>query len=381
MQRYLFVIVLAIVFLVLSCPANAIEDPLAKPNNRIGIHLLFPTELQEASALVNANGGEWGYVVIPIKKSDRDLKKWQEFMDKCREYKLIPIVRLATDGDYFNTKVWRKPKEEDVLDFANFLNSLNWPVKNRYVIIFNEVNRDDEWGGKANASEYASLLSYSILVFKSLDQDFFVISSGMDNASINGNGAINQFTYFRQMDSAVPGIFNQIDGISSHAYPNPGFASHPLASHQMSILSFAYERDLAESMTNGKKLPVFITETGWSGEVISQDTLSEYYRIAFSKVWNDPGVVAVTPFLLRADFGPFQKFSFLKSDGFTKQYEGIKNMQKVKGEPTLNQQVLGTEIATDSSVVETKRFVKKAESSHFSKKDVILETLKFFFGL
>lgn len=362
-------------------PAFAIEDPLARANNKIGIHVLFPSELTEAASLVNSNGGEWGYVVVPIQKSDRDLEKWQSFMDGAKQHKLIPIVRLATDGDYFNTEVWREPKEADILDFANFLNSLRWPVKNRYVIVFNEVNRDDEWGGQADPAEYASLLSYAALVFKSLNEDFFVISAGLDNASINGNGAINQFDYLRRMDQAVPGIFNQIDGISSHSYPNPGFASHPLASTRISISSFTYERLLAESLTSGKKLPVFITETGWSSDAIDSEKISEYYDIAFSSVWNDPGIVAVAPFLLRADFGPFQKFAFIKNGAFTGQYEEIRDMQKVKGKPSVNKDVLGAESETKNTHVKTKKFESKDDVSYFSKNEVILETLKFFFGI
>ena len=184
--------------LIVSFPANsfAAYDPLSHPNNKIGMHVLFPTEIENVAKLVNTNGGQWGYILIPIQSGDKDIAKWQTFMNQASQLHLTPIIRLATQGDYFNTKVWRKPTETDVLDFANFLNSLSWPTKNRYIIIYNEVNRGDEWGGAANATEYANILSYATTVFKSINQDFYIISGGMDNAAPNkGTEYINQYTY------------------------------------------------------------------------------------------------------------------------------------------------------------------------------------------
>lgn len=358
----------------------AIEDPLSKPNNKVGIHILFDTELDEASSLVNANGGEWGYVVIPIQAGDRDLVKWQNFMNKAKDLKLIPIIRLATENYYFNTTVWRKPNENDILDFANFLDSLNWPVKNRYILVFNEVNRNDEWGGLANPEEYAHILSYTTTIFKSRSQDYFIISAGLDNASINGNGAINKLDFLRLMDDAVPGIFNQVDGISSHAYANPGFSSHPSETHQMSIASFRYERDLVETLT-AKKMPVFITETGWTSDTISDQKRAEYYQYAFDKVWSDPSIVTVAPFLLRAHGGPFEQFSFIHADGSrTKQFEKIAELQKVKGAPAVQQFVLGV---TDlvSPPLPTKTFEKEQRNEITTTTDAAMFAFQYLFNL
>src|SRR5688572_16737141 len=131
MKKLLITVSVCVSLLVQATPVDAIVNPLEQPNNKIGIHILFHDELEEAAKLVNANGGDWGYVTIPIQSGDKDILKWQKFMDECRRLHLIPLVRLATEGDYYNTKVWRKPDEEDILDFANFLNSLYWPTKNR----------------------------------------------------------------------------------------------------------------------------------------------------------------------------------------------------------------------------------------------------------
>ncbi len=312
----------------------AVENPLAVPNNKFGIHILFPEELDQAARLVNGNGGDWGYVTIPIQAGDKNLIKWQAFMDSAKTLHVIPIVRLATEGDYFNTKVWRKPEALDVLDFANFLNSLDWPTKNRYVIIFNEVNRGNEWGGSPNPEEYTDILHYASIVFKSKSQDFFIIAAGLDNAAENIAGtAINEYDFIRSMYNFDPDIFNQIDGLGSHSYPNPGFTQPPSKQNNKSIASFRYERSFVENLGQ-KRLPIFITETGWSENSLSQSTIASYYQDAFTSVWLDDDIIAVTPFLLRAGIGEFTVFSFIDSNGSPKaQYATLERMEKVKGNP------------------------------------------------
>ncbi len=323
-------------FLILR-PSLAIakQDPRTISNNKVGVHILFPSEIDNVANLVNGNGGDWGYVTIPIQRGDRDLVKWQTFMDKARMYHLIPIIRLATENNYFNTQTWSRPTYDDVLDFANFLSSLNWPTVNRYVVIFNEVNRGDEWGGAANPAEYADMLSYAKQIFQSKSDDFFILSAGLDNGASNqGTDYMSEYTYMQQMEASHPGIFEEIDGIASHSYPNPGFAQPPSYTGRTGIASFRFENSLIKSFS-GKELPVFITETGWSTERVSDELASSYYNQAFSTVWNDNNVVAVTPFLLSAG-APFVMFSLMQGDGHpTSQYEAIKELQKVQGKPDL----------------------------------------------
>ncbi len=324
-------------------PALAVENPHKNPNNKIGIHILFDHELEKAVELVNSNGGKWGYVTIPIQNNDRDLIKWQLFMTRAKKLQVIPIIRLATEGDYFNTNVWKKPTPEDVVDFANFLDSLNWPTKNRYVIIYNETNRADEWGGQVNPEEYASLLSFSVNVFKSKSNDFFIIGGGLDNAAPDDYPQyMDQYTYLKRMQEAVPGIFNQIDGFASHSYPNPGFMQPPNILTKRSIASYIFERDLIREFRNDKDIPIFITETGWSAPHITDQMKAQYYQEAFASTWSDPGIVAVTPFLLHAGDGPFTGFSFIDSKGnATAQMQAIIKMPKVAGKPGLSPYVLG----------------------------------------
>lgn len=342
-------LLLIIIALLIPTQAYAVENPFKVPNNKIGIHILFDHELKEASSFVNSNGGDWGYVTIPIQNIERDLIKWQTFMDLCKKLHVIPIIRLASEGDYFNTQVWKKPTPSDIVDFANFLDSLSWPTKNRYVIVYNEVNRADEWGGAVDPKDYANILSFAVNVFKSKSDDFFIISAGLDNAAPDQYpNFMNQYAYYREMQMSVPGIFNQIDGFASHSYPNPGFSQSPKVLTNKSTISFKYEKDLIRKYRN-KDIPVFITETGWNHDSLSDETKALYYKEAFASTWADPGIVAITPFLLNAGDGPFKGFTFLNSDGKpTLQMESILKMPKVKGKPVIAPLILGIDKQSNS---------------------------------
>lgn len=349
----------------------AITDPLAQPNNKIGIHILDDFELSEAAKLINSNGGDWGYVTIPITINDTNYEKWQTFMKNCKTFHIIPILRLATEGEQTNSGIWREGTRADIVKLAEFLATLNWPIKNRYIIVFNEVNRSDEWGGKINPAEYAEILSFTTTIFKSKNPDFFIISAGLDNAAPNqGSKFMDEYEYMKNMQLEIPGIFNQIDGLASHSYPNPGFSQPPATDSARGVSSFRYERALAESLSN-KKLPVFITETGWSGETIPDKKRAEYYTETFQTIWNDPGIVAITPFLFEAKYGPFQKFSFLtNTDTETQQYQAVKTLAKIQGDPA--QPVTP---ATNVLAAETKRPPKKQKSSGLSFINMIKEII------
>ncbi len=385
MKRFL-VIILAVFFCALFWfpnPSFAIEDPLSLPNNKMGVHILFTPEINLAADLINGNGGDWGYVTIPIQAGDRDLEKWQKFMDEAKKLHVIPIIRLATEGDYFNTTVWKKPTPEDILDFANFLNSLVWPVKNKYIVVFNEVNRSDEWEGNLNPKEYADLLNYAVSAFKSLNEDFFIISSGLDNAAPNVHGKyMNEYDYMTAMNDAVPGIFSLVDGLGSHSYPNPGFKQVPYISTSQSIYSFNFEKNLAYKLS-GKNLPVFITETGWSKSALPKNQIAAYFKYAFAYVWSDKDIVAITPFLLQGGQGSFAKFSLIEEDGrHSEIFTALQEISKTKGKPTVN---YGTKLFIDlvPQKLPVKTFPKKIQYKNISleKVDAVSEFFKWLLKL
>jgi len=227
MKKNILYFLIVCIFMLSLTPTRtyAVSDPLKTPNNFIGIHILFPSEVDEAAQLVNANGGEWGYVVIPMQARDRDMNKWQKFMDDAKRLKVIPIIRVATEGYYKDTSTWRVPDTFDAIDFANFLNSLEWPTQNRYIVLYNEVNRFDEWGGsKPNPEEYADIVEEATKVFKRRSDNFYIIMGGLDNAAPDNGEYMDNFTFLHQIAAYKPKVFDEVDAFSSHSYPNPGFA-------------------------------------------------------------------------------------------------------------------------------------------------------------
>ena len=53
-------------------------------------------------------------------------------------------------------------------------------------------------------------------------------------------------------------------------------------------------------------------------------------------IWgSDPRVVAVTPFILESNGGPFDKFTFYKDGDFTAYGKAYQAIKKVKGKPAL----------------------------------------------
>ncbi len=365
-------------------------DPLESPNNKFGMHIISATheEIDPVRDLVNTNG-DWGYVTLLIESKDRDENKWQQVFDNLRRKHLIPIVRIATEpvGNY-----WRRPNEGEEHQWAEFLDKLRWPIKNRYVIIYNEPNHATEWGNTVDAKDYARTLDKTIAALKQRSPDFFVINAGFDASAPQKLPAYqDELNFLKAMNEEVPGIFDRIDGWSSHSYPNPGFKGSPDSTGRISVRAFEWETAILKSTFNVKRdLPVFITETGWKhAEGIKNevglpdaDQTAQYYKKAFEIVWNNPQVIAVTPFLLNYQDSPFDHFSFKKPDGkkqdsklikdvlgeeskFYPQYEVLRNMTKVAGRPIQenNFQVMNTDFLKTAVIGETYEVTLKVRNT------------------
>ena len=373
--------------LILACSnikIYAIEDPFARPNNFIGIHILFPTELDTAKLLVNSSGGDWGYVTIPIQAGDRDLVRWQLFMDACARDHLIPIIRLATQANWQNTATWSKPTYEDIVDDANFLASLNWPTKNRYIILFNEENRFDEWGGETpDPKTYADLVNFAVATFKGRSSDFFMILGGLDNAAPNdGVKYLSDGQYLADLSEADATVFQNIDGFASHSYPNPGFSAAPSAINREGVATYKFEYDFINSYSNGKKIPVFLTETGWDAGRLGDAKVSSYFLTTMTDIWEKDRdkIVAITPFLLESDNSVFGKFTFLRNGQTTLYYKTVEARQKIKGDPEVNPTVAPTptlKAITQVLGVKTS-YVPPTQHLHLSPAPVVNDAAKLF---
>lgn len=336
-------ILLFLSLLIIICsnqPAFAVSDPRSNPNNKVGINILSPeAEIKEAAQLVNNNNGQWGWIVVVVKKTERNLDRWQSLLNLAAKHKLIPIIRLATEFD--SNGYWQKPTDEDAAAWADFLSKLYWPTKNRYVQVYNEVNRSAEWGGYVDAADYAKELNKTISALKAKNSDFFVLNAPLDLALNNSPTSIDPALFFQTMESTVAGIFHKLDGWASHSYPNPDFSASPYKSGRTAINGYKWELSQISPYLKGKELPVFITETGWrrgDSQVggLTEKEIADFYKIAFEKVWNDKRIVAVAPFVFDYPESLYHPFSFKKNGGSTGYYDyhqAIKEIEKVKGEP------------------------------------------------
>lgn len=354
MKKTIAILLIAILLIVCRKETWASFEKIDKENNKFGIHLAVPSDedLQDAASLVNSSGGDWGYVTIVIEEKDRNREKWQAAFDQMRELHLIPIVRLATslEKDY-----WRAPKTEDAEGWANFLDSLNWVAKNRYVVLFNEPNHAKEWGGKIDPAEYGQVAFVFAKKLKEKNPDFFIMLAGFDAAAPHRLPDFeDEELFLHKMFVSLPDwgqeLISFLDGWASHSYPNHGFVGSPYAFGRNSIRTYLWEINLLRRFNFGANLPVFITETGWPHKeginlhrgYYSQKQVAENFRLLFGQIAYDPQVVAITPFILNYQSDLFDQFSWRRpaSREFYPQYETVKQLAKIKGNPKQEQKLV-----------------------------------------
>ena len=321
-------ILATILSLILTRPVSASEGQV------LGIHILNPGELDEAIELIQPQtpqaSDKWQYVTIPLTLNDLEKRdEWQTFFDRAREKKVIPLVRLTSS---FENGAWKVPNRKETTNLITFLGSLKWPTDQKHIIVFNEVNHAKEWGNRIDPAEYARVLRFTADWAHSEQKNFIVLPAAMDLAAPNGSVTREAFTYLNQMVEADSEILNVVDAWNSHSYPNPGFSSSPTRTAQNSLRGFEHELTFLKQKT-GRDFPVFITETGW---VVNRQTsrwLESYYEYALQHIWSHPQVVAVTPFVLRGDPGPFSGFTFLdKNNQPTVQYTALQKAMAKFGE-------------------------------------------------
>jgi hypothetical protein len=342
---------------------SATYNPLSVQNNRYGIHVISATreEASEAARLVN-NNGDWGYITVLAESKDRNEQKWQEFFNELRRRHLIPLVRIATKPDG-NSGNWERPYEGEETAWADFLDKLIWPTKNRYVILYNEPNHGSEWGGSVDPEGFAVTVSKTIDALKTKSEDFFVLNSGFDASTPNQPPRyLDQEEFMKRMNAAVPGIFQKFDGWVSHSYPNPGFIGKPTDRGRGTVRTWEWELELLNAMGVKKVLPVFITETGWkhsdgintNNNFPNPEKVAEYYKEAFNSAWANNRIVAVTPFLLNYQQPPFDHFSFKKNGNLEdaeKDYHLpfyiLQDAQKISGKPVQTEKAEFTKLGIE----------------------------------
>lgn len=277
--------------------------------NSFGFHILDPSEIEYVIPFRGES--EQFFITVPLSIYDRRVAEWEAFSDLAHKYKITPLVRWTTR---FSDGAWIQPNRKDIVEAAAFFSALDWK-QDRILILFNEPNHAPEWGGVIDPEGYVELAEFSLLWLKTEPVAYTILPAGLDGDAPNVEGKLmDNLTFFRRMHEHRPDFFERIDGLVSHAYPNPAFSATAYRTGKNSLRGFEYEWDLIRQLT-GRELSIYITETGWKQSVYVGRLLPAYYRYAMTNIWNDERIEAVTFFLLRATSGPFADFSFLTQDG------------------------------------------------------------------
>lgn len=307
-------LITTICLLFLLCPKVA----QAQLGSKAGIHVLHTDEVKDAATLLKGFNDDWHYLTVPFPLTELEkTEEWRVFFEQAKSQKFIPIVRLVTK---FENGSWQRPTRKQIIEQFKFLSQFEWPTEERLVIIFNEPNHAPEFGGTIDPREYARVLRFAADWAHTENKNYKVLPAGLDLDAPNGKKTMEAFTFLDQMHEEDPEIFTVIDYWNSHSYPNPGFISSPYRTGKNSLSGFKYELAYIKKISD-RDLPVYITETGWLSNGLTNRWLESYYRYAALHIWSDERVKAVTPFILHGDPGPFSGFSFLDRDNKpTKQF-------------------------------------------------------------
>ena len=329
-------------------PGEIAQGPI--PNNIVGLNvarLHQPLYIWAASDLVNANGGDWGYLTVVWTMQDREAPmaeyNLQLFLDRCFEFHVQPIVRVATK---FEAKreptvpgqpvvkpnpqgaegTWMRPDWDEPQKWRDFFERGRWPTRHAWIIVGNEPNLGREWGGEVDATGYARYLDHFLDVFADAPR-FDVVSGALDISNTTALPVMQDALEFLDaMGEAVPGLFARLPAWASNPYSVPGQGPSARYTHR------AYEAELDRI---GREMPVLITEAGHL-QTGDEQEIARFYAEAFRDWMADPKVVAATPLFWHPDRNDFWMFELDKRGAFVRKsptYELLRRLPRVAGSP------------------------------------------------
>ncbi|HZO28648.1 MAG TPA: SH3 domain-containing protein [Chloroflexota bacterium] len=329
-------------------PGEIAQGPI--PNNIVGLNvarLHQPLYIWAASDLVNANGGDWGYLTVVWTMQDREAPmaeyNLQMFLDRCFEFHVQPIVRVATK---FEAKreptvpgqpavkpnpqgaegTWMRPDWDEPKKWRDFFERGRWPTRHAWIVVGNEPNLGREWGGEVDAAGYARYLARFLDVFAGAPR-FDVVSGALDISNTTALPVMQDaLEFLDEMSKAVPGIFERLPAWASNPYSVPGLGPGARYTH------LAYEAELDRI---GRELPVLITEAGHL-QTGDEQEIARFYALAFRDWMADPKVVAATPLFWHPDRNDFWMFELDRRGAFVHKsptYELLRRIPRIAGSP------------------------------------------------
>jgi hypothetical protein len=345
-------------------PTRFAQGPL--PNNIVGLNvarLHQPIYVWATSDAVNANGGDWGYITVVWTIEDRDARNaeynFQQFLDRCFEHHVQPIVRVGTRFSRSNRPgnsppgskgaegTWSRPDWDEPKRWRTFFEQATWPTRHAWIIVGNEPNLGREWGGAVDAAGYARYLAHFLDTFQDAPR-FDVVSGALD---ISNHTALPEMQdaleFLDLMGETVPGIFARLPAWASNPYRVVSGGPGARYTH------LAYE---AEFDRIGREMPVLITEAGHL-ETGDEHEIAQFYAEAFRDWMADPKVVAATPLFWHPDRNEFWMFELDSKNRFVYKsptYELLRRLPRVAGSPEY--------VATMGNVARTTSFEQQIVS-------------------
>lgn len=333
---------LALAFLAFATPAYA-------ANNPYGVHMLsFGSDIQDWARSLTGSGGYCKQLFYGITNGTSGPSgTWVSFVQGCYDRQMIPICRLSTvhsDGQ------WSAPVPDSPGNYTSFAQAVKRVVQGLprndtyplYIEVLNEVNSGKEWGGSANAWEYARCL---------VDVANAIRSIGDTRIRILNAGLAGGTDFINSMFTQVPASLWAWDVYACHSYSlnrPPEYNQHGGTAGPGDICIDSYLDDLAVIASHGRTgVQVILTETGYSlGDqsfpsypILNEDIRADYIVRAFRDYWSKwPEVLAVTPFEFLDNAGGWTSFDWVYAGSGTgplnrptnahKQYYDVWNLAK-----------------------------------------------------
>lgn len=335
------------VFLFLAFAALPVQSAAA--NNPYGVHMLsFGSNIQDWAQSLTGPGGYCKQLFMGItnSKSGPD-PGWVSFVQGCYNRQMIPVCRLATN---YSGGQWTAPVPDAPGDYTSFAQAVKRVVQGLprsdtyplYIELLNEVNSGKEWGGSANAWEYANCLVDCAAAVRSIGDSRI----RMMNAGLAGGAG-----FIDEMFTLVPESLWAFDVYAVHCYSlnrPPEINRHNGTAGPGDICIDSYFDDLAVIAAHGRTgVQVMLTETGYAlGDqsfanypIINEDNRADYIVRAFRDYWSKwPEVLAVTPFEFLDNGGGWTSYDWVYASSGTgamnrptnahKQYYDVWNLAK-----------------------------------------------------
>ena len=302
------------------------EPPTELPHNPIGIGLVSAgdTEQWDAAAKLTGSGGHVKLIFAGVTPGMSGPEaSWVTAVQEVQDRDLVPVIRMNPPWGTTDIRSWSDDGDHRVYtsyaaSFAAVVDGLprsgDDPI---WIEVLNEPNLCYEWtcsgsgwqGYETTAAEYASLLRDVTAALRALGDDRVrVINAGLapggtvscECGGEGWTGGITSLPFLQAMEAEVPGVFADLDGFASHAYPSSGEGYgffEPYDDCAAGLNWWKKELDVAGVPGH----PVLITETGWTiDNGASRSEVADWTVEAWAKDWStDSRLHAVMPFMLQ----------------------------------------------------------------------------------